>query len=424
MLDDIRPRPEPKAAREAQNTDIHLPPKPPESPAKQPSSDFDVVEQEDGFILSRGAPDPNKSKSTFWKLEWPHIWWRKASKKERIIGGVIIAVLVLAGGGGIYAIKKHYSHKPEPPTQAQAVEKPEPPKTTAPSKLTGVEIPLEIAKRPVIALQIENSPDARPQAGLKDAGVVFEAIAEGGITRFNAMFLEGQPDYIGPVRSIRPYYVDFFLPFDAALGHAGGSGDGLAKVAAENVKDLDYTKADAYRRVSDRYAPHNLYTSMADLDRVSKEKGYFNPVPDNVKSYPRKAEAPGQPTTAGHINFSISGPLYDAHYDYDPPSNTYKRSEGGKPHVDHRSGVQLSPKVVVALVMGFSQNGIYSIYQTNGSGTMFVFQDGQMQQGTWKKGGPRDQFEFIAADGKPLALNAGQTWFTLIKDPGAATFTP
>ena len=223
------------------------------------------------------------------------------------------------------------------------------------------------------------------------------------------------------MRSIRPYYIDFFLPFDAALAHAGGSGDGLAKVAALGVKDLDYTKADAYRRVSDRYAPHNLYTSMADLDRVSKEKGFTT---STFKSWLRKKEAPGQPITAKSIDFAISGPLYDAHYDYDPSKNVYFRSEGGQPHIDHHSGQRLAPKVVVALVMNWSQNGIYSVYQTTGSGVMMVFQDGTAQKGTWKKAGPKDQFEFTTEDGKPLPFNPGQTWVSLVRSPADIKYTP
>jgi hypothetical protein len=97
---------------------------------------------------------------------------------------------------------------------------------------------------------------------------------------------------------------------------------------------------------------------------------------------------------------------------------------GGRPHTDERSGAQLAPKTVVALVMGWSQSGIYSVYQTTGEGTAFIFQDGQVQQVTWKKAGDKEQLQFVGADGKPVALDAGQTWFTLLKDPGAAKYSP
>lgn len=343
---------------------------------------------------------------------WP------TTKKQKIAGGVIAVVLLVFGIGGVYALNKFFN-KPEPAAPA-AIAKEEAPKTTEPSRLTGVEIPVETNKRQVTAIQIENSPDARPQSGLKDAGVVFEAIAEGGITRFNAVFLEGQPDYIGPVRSIRPYYIDLFLPFDASIVHAGGSAEGLAKIRSLGVKDIDHgANPSAFERIRERYAPHNLYTSMAKLDAVSKSRGYTK---SEFKSWERKKESPASQPSATSINIAISGPLYDTHYDYNKSSNSYNRVMAGKPHKDLKSGKQLSPKVVVALVMKYSQNGIYSVYKTSGKGEMIVFQDGVAQKGFWKKGDSKSSFEFTDKDGNILALNPGQTWVTLVKTSSAVTY--
>lgn len=289
---------------------------------------------------------------------WP------STKKQRIIGGIIIAVLIVGGAGAVYALSKILSKTPNPPSAVVAKKVEE--KDTEPSRLTGVEIPKELNKRPVTAIMIENSPDARPQSGLKDAGIVFEAVAEGGITRFNALFLESQPDYIGPVRSVRPYYIDLFLPFDAAIAHAGGSGEGLAKLGALRVKDLDFLKfPSAYHRVSNRFAPHNLYTSMAALDNLSKSRRFTS---STFTSWLRKAEEKDKKPQATKINFTLSGPLYNVHYDYDAKTNTYKRSEGGRPHLDYKSRKQLAPKVVVALVMPYSHDGKYSVYKTSGAG--------------------------------------------------------
>lgn len=417
MVDDIRPRPElPKTNNDEKPNDSL---QPIEQFADQDNQrEAPIAVDEEGFVLAPG--ETKKKFKNFWRPQWPHVWWRNASKKERIIASTVVAVMLIASGGALYALTK--KDPPPPPPAPVVVKKVEPPKTTEPSRLTGVEIPIATNKRPVVAIQIENSPDARPQAGLKDAGIVFEAIAEGGITRFNAMYLEGQPDYIGPVRSIRPYYIDFFAPFDAALVHAGGSAEGLAKVRDLGIKDLDHSNTPgAFRRVSDRYAPHNLYTSMAELDKASAAKGYTK---STFKSWPRKAEKKNQPIKAKAIDFNISSALYNVHYDYDPAANNYHRSMGGRAHNDHRSGQLITPKVVVALVMGYAKNGIYSVYQTTGSGEMYVFQDGQIQKGTWKKAGTKDQFQFIAADGKPLALNPGQTWVSVLRSPAEITHTP
>ncbi len=129
--------------------------------------------------------------------------------------------------------------------------------------------------------------------------------------------------------------------------------------------------------------------------------------------------------TAKTIDLAISSVLFNVHYDYDAASNSYSRSMGGTPHTDQRSGAQLKPKVVIALVMQRSQNGIYSVYQTSGTGEMFAFQDGQFQKGTWTKGGAaKDQFVFTDAAGKPLKLNPGQTWVTLVSAAAQVTSAP
>jgi len=429
MIDDIRP---PRNADSKINT-----PKPPdetndvvpEPPFVRPeeiSGAEDSLLRDNTGSIGLGSSEPKDIPDTdSWKSRflsrglklWP------TTKKQKIIGAAIAAVLIVSGGGGVYALNKHFNTS-KPQAAAPVVEKVvEPPKTTEASRLTGVEIPIETNKRPVTAIMIENSPDARPQSGLTEAGIVFEAIAEGGITRFNALFLETQPDYIGPVRSVRPYYIDLFLPFDAAIVHAGGSAEGLAKLRDLGVKDLDHgANGGAFKRVSDRFAPHNLYTSMAELDKASQGRGYIT---STFTSFLRKADKPiATPSPARIIDFEMSGFLYNPHFEYDAPNNRYVRSMAGKLHTDQRSGAPIQPKAVIALVMAYGQNGIYSVYQTTGQGPMFVFQDGEVVPGTWKKAGPKDQFEFIDAAGKKIALNPGQTWITLVKDAGAVKYAP
>ncbi len=376
----------------------------------------DLYSQEEGFAAANAARKPKDK-------PWAHLSFKNLTKRQRIVASGAAALLLIVGGAGTYALTKN-TPKPPPnvatPVVEKAVETPKP--TTEASRLTGVQVAPELNKRPVTGIMIENSPDARPQSGLKDAGVIYEAIAEGGITRFLTLFEESQPDHIGPVRSVRPYYVELLLPYDASITHAGGSAAGLAKVRDMGVKDIDHgANGDAFQRSSERYAPHNLYTSMAALDKVSAARGYTN---SNVKSLARKPEQPGQPVTAGHIDLNISAPLYNVHYDYDPASNDYKRTLAGKPHTDQRSGTQLAPKVVVALAMEYSQAGIYSVYKTVGSGPVSIFQDGIVQKGSWSRASELEQFTFTDAAGKPVALNPGQTWFSLVKADNAVTYTP
>jgi hypothetical protein len=290
-----------------------------------------------------------------------------------------------------------------------------------PSKLTGLPVPPENNQRQVTGIMIENSTDARPQAGLIDAGVIFEAVAEGGITRFLTLFQDNEPEYVGPVRSVRPYYVQWAMGFDATVAHVGGSADGLALV--RSAKDLDqFANSSAFWRVGNRAAPHNMYTSIPKLNELESKKGFNT---SNYNGFVRKEKDTPAPTvTARAIDFNISGPAFNARYDYDQLTNSYKRSIGGKIHTDEKSGHQLAPKVVIALVTSQGKNGIYTTYQATGSGKVFVFQDGVVTEGTWDKADNKSQFVFKDGAGNPLPLNPGQTWISVVGGTDRVKFTP
>ena len=194
-------------------------------------------------------------------------WWKQRSKKQHILL-IVASLLVLGLGSG--GLAYFVVHKNKPKANALAVTKVDTKKvpvvTTVASTLSGLPVEPIINARPVVGVMIENSPDARPQSGLDQASVVFEAIAEGGITRFLTLFQDTQPDYVGPVRSVRPYYEQWLLGFDAPIAHVGGSPEALANIKAWGIKDLDqFYNSGSYHRVGSRAAPHNVYASVADL---------------------------------------------------------------------------------------------------------------------------------------------------------------
>lgn len=344
-------------------------------------------------------------------------WWAKLSRRQQWLAGTVAAIVLAGGGTGLFLVM----HKqPEPIPQPAIIVKPvEPPKpATAASPLTGMQVSPKLAKRPVTAVMIENSLDARPQSGLQDAGVVFEAIAEGGITRFIALFQESTPQYIGPVRSVRPYFLDWAYPFNASIAHVGGSPQGLAEVRG-GMRDIDqFFNPGSYWRTSTRYPPHNMYTSFAKLDALNKAKGHKS---SKFTPWERKDEAPLKVPKVKSIDLAISSYYYNVHYAYNAKTNSYYRSEGGKPHVNLRSakdktGRQLHPKVVVVMVMpyGFYPDGYHSKYGDTGSGRAYIFQDGGITKGLWKKTSRGSQLKFITSGGTPIKLNAGQTWVTTL----------
>lgn len=365
-----------------------------------------------GQTSSADAPPPSPPRKKSFKQRL-----KELTKKQWAVIIAFALILLVGGGFAVHALLT--GDEPKPVKRATKKEAPAPPQPLV-STLTGLPIAdAAVNQRPVTAVMIENSPDARPQSGLNLAGVVFEAVAEGGITRFVTLFQDSEPDYIGPVRSVRPYYIQWLTGFDAGVAHVGGSAQALAMLKEPGSKDLDqFRNPGPYHRVKSRFAPHNMYSSVIKLRELQSQKGFTS----KYTGFARKAEAKNPAPNAVSIDFNISGALYNPHYDYDAASNSYKRSEGGRPHIDEKSGQQLAPKVVVALTMAQGRNGIYTTYGTIGSGEAHIFQDGVLTKGTWHKNSNKDQFVFKDASGATLKLNPGQTWISVVGGSNRVTF--
>lgn len=350
------------------------------------------------------------------KLSWP------PHKKEFIVAGVLLVFIAGGIGGWLYfnnSSKKVAVVKPKTVVIKEIVA----PVKVA-SALTGLLVDPSLNQVPVTGVMIENSLEARPQSGLSQAGVVFEAIAEGGITRFLALYQDTAPDNVGPIRSARPYYVQWAMGFDAGYAHIGGSPEAIANIKSWGTRDLDqFYNAAAYRRVSSRAAPHNVYAAITTLYELAIRKGYTT---STFTSFLRKTEAAASVPTAKSINLHISGTLYDVLYQYDATTNSYLRSEGGVPHADANTGTQLSPKVVIAMVIprSLSSDGSHSVYGTIGSGPVYIFQDGLVSIGQWAKSANASQVIFTDSSNVGIKLNPGQTWITAISNTSDVTYSP
>ncbi|HRK94176.1 MAG TPA: DUF3048 domain-containing protein [Candidatus Saccharibacteria bacterium] len=277
--------------------------------------------------------------------------------------------------------------------------------------------------KPVTAIMIENSPDARPQSGLKDAEIVYEAVAEGGITRFLALYQQKKPQVIGPVRSLRTYYVDWLAQYNGSVAHVGGSYQALQMVRKAPYRDIDqFFNPDAYWRAADRYAPHNVYTSFARIDALNKAKGYKSSKP---KTFERSKED-GKPAkqNARTVNLHISGPLYDSVYTYSAKYGVYGRSQAGTPHVDREKG-RIGARVVIAIMVDMKkvlEDGYRESIGTKGTGLAYIFQNGGVQKATWRKDTRGSPLMFVK-DGKIVPLAPGTTWITAIpKGSGSVTW--
>jgi hypothetical protein len=188
----------------------------------------------------------------------------------------------------------------------------------------------------------------------------------------------------------------------------------LAEVQKYGVKDLDqFANGPYYYRDSGRYAPHNLYTSYNELNRLQHLKGFDSTDFDPWKFEDGKAASQ---ITADSIDIQISSALYNVHYEYDKNLNEYLRSEGGAPHVDANTDSQISVNNVIVMEVPYRLGGIYYLYDLTGSGTAHLLRNGQYTKIKWQRSSRTSSFKFTK-DGKEVTLNRGQTWVTAIK-PG------
>jgi hypothetical protein len=340
------------------------------------------------------------------------------ARKPVQIGCIILAGLALTGAGtGTFLALRHEALFEADISDSAASDMV---KTFSP--LTGVETVNKLARRPVTAVMIENSPDARPQSGLAYDNVVFEAVAEGGITRFIVLYQEAQPEILGPVRSVRPYYLEWARAFDPAVAHVGGSDEALRMIRSGSYGlDMDqFFNEKTYWRATDRYAPHNVYTSMDNLFALETSGGK---TASSFTPWSRQDEQPAEIAAYSTINMPVSTGVFAVSYDYNSDTNTYLRKLGGVPHTDRERG-PIAPKVVIALMVdtGLDADGSHSAITTTGTGDCYIFQNGTVTTAHWSRASFVDQLHFTNQAGEEIALNRGQTWITAVSSDRNVTW--
>lgn len=280
--------------------------------------------------------------------------------------------------------------------------------------ISGNLVPPDVAQKKPVAIVIENHPDARPQSGLNSASLVFETFAEGGITRFLAIFQEGESREIGPVRSARTYFVDWAASYKALFAHVGGNIDALDMLPKSGAYDINqFYFGNFFWRDNKRYAPHNVYTTVAKLYEAAKTKNY--PTTDsNISAFLFKDDLKKEERSIASsftVNFNQS---FAVTYSYDPEKNSYLRSMSKIPQKDNTTGEQIVAKNVIVCFSDFSYGKTRigeqkTTIRTTGKGNALFFIDGARNTGTWSRqsGGIT---RFFDANGNEIKLNAGTTW--------------
>ena len=323
-------------------------------------------------------------------------------------------------------------------------------------------------RRPLLVM-IENHLDSRPQSGLSKADVVYEAVAEGAITRLMAVFYCGNTVYslagdydVGPVRSARTYFLDWASEYSdyPLYVHVGGAhcnaavlggpcvtdkrAQALEQIQAygwlnkETRSDLNQFSLDyrVCRREPDRVGrpvatEHSMYCSTNALWATAEKRGltkvnYKNVSWDkNFRSWLFKDDSSSSGSVSPEFEFWRDYKQYGVKWEYDKALNAYKRSNGGEPHLDFNTKEQITAKNVVVqftVEKGPVDELKHILYTTTGSGQALIFQDGLVVEGKWSKASRTGRTIFSDARGKEIKFNRGPIWVEILPTTGKVNY--
>lgn len=349
-------------------------------------------------------------------------FWANHKKAILIVAGVLAGLILAGAGVAVMLLGGPPVEEPQQVTSAWPVAEreravPAPPEPVR-WPLTGVDVapgesPADVR---VLSVKIENSPAARPQSGLDKADIVYESLTEGGITRFNALFHSQVPPEVGPVRSARMSDTQLVPQYSALFAHSGGNSGVLRAISAAGLELVHHSGASAaYRRATDRRAPHNLYMDPTRAREIAVSRGYsatqelkglqFSPSVDSTVT-----------VTQIDVPFSRANSVT---WEYDSEADAYMRSNNGRPHDDRVSGEQYSARNVVVLWTRTTATGPRGIggatleIEMIGSGRTAIFRNGVRIDGTWETDGSAPPV-FKDDQGAIARLAPGNTWFQVV----------
>jgi len=281
--------------------------------------------------------------------------------------------------------------------------------------LDGTMVKPELAALRPFAVMIDNFPAARPQSGLSAASIVYEAPAEGGITRYLAVFAPDQaPSDIGPIRSARVYFLNWAEELGATYVHVGGSPEALDLAKSLGKSNLDQFFNSAYFWRSDsRLAPHNVLTSGTDLNRYRTDKTETG---SELTAWQFKDSATSTAITAPQINIKYTNG-YAVYWQYQADTNSYSRYLDDQAHLD-ASGAPIIAKNIIVHLTSFkvTDDKLRLDMSTALSGQALLCQDGACQMGLWKKNSSSSRAKYYYKSGEEFIFNAGVTWIEVIDD--------
>ena len=272
-------------------------------------------------------------------------------------------------------------------------------------------------------VQIENSPLARPLSGLQQANLVFEYLAEGGITRMTVIYFQPSGSQrIEPVRSARPVTLRLQHAYHGVIFFSGANTKVLQAIQQQNIPAVTEGSDGGvyFQRDPARRAPHNLMTTG---DRLAQALAKYAPRVTYQLPAPGQPAASPAPPPAARIQFDQTS-FHRVIYTYSPGDGAYAYSTVDGPLLDRDTGQALKPVNVILVQVAHHNAGFTDVlgapavdFDLQGSGPADVFTQGHRYTATWNLANPDLPLRILGADGKALRLPAGLTWVHLV-DPG------
>ena len=328
---------------------------------------------------------------------------RKKKSKKRI--WLILILLVLIGFGGFYLFNNFDEVK------EKVTEEP----------IKKLKIVDEDSKTRPIAVMINNNHVAWPHAGLNDAYLAYEILAEGGITRIMALFKDKDTEKIGSVRSARPYYLDYALENDAIYVHYGWSDKAKSDISSLGVDNINgLTASSVFWRDSslNKATEHTVFTSMEKINEYSKENGYdrdtdkdllLNYSVDEIDLSKREDAIKADTVFMKYSYYTTTS------YEYDSEKKVYKRYMSDTPHVDAVTGDQYTFKNIIITPIETHTYDSYGRLELDniGSGEGYFITLGYAIPITWSKDSRSSQTVYKNMDGEEIKVNDGNTFIQI-----------
>jgi hypothetical protein len=352
-----------------------------------------------------------------------------------VLAGGIVAAIALAGGNGKSVSGAESSAPATSTATATATPADSPTAAPTPIRFAGIldGVPMSEAEWDErkdllpVAVMIDNTPDAFPQAGLDKADVVYEAFVEGGITRLMGVFWRRESDYLVPVRSARTPFITWVDELGALYGHAGQAAtdnDANASGQLEEWKIFDLNAflgvpSNAYYREPERFGPHDLVTSTLALRDAAEKLGYAGPPTVAPWLFKANGEGTSSAPPAGGIEVNFQAGRYSwqlIQWHWDAAAKSYERFQFGGAHIDAKTKEPLhfTNVVVMRVPSEVVDEAGHVLLEQFGSGPATVFLDGKQVEGTWSKADRKARTRFYDAQGSEIRFNRGSTFIEVI----------